>query len=598
MPPRISGLLVLTRSENSTAQHAGPNFQATKLDQVMNFRNPLMNLIAESGARGLIAAGLGMHASAAELVPAGIQREGSDASPPGHPPRLETSPVEDFAPRDEAVSGQEAPPPDGKNAPPEDKPAEPAPQAAGAAASEIPPPDGVDPAELIPIIDPPEDLGTATATPFSLPVAGSTEESEGTEGNEPAGEVPAPDDDRSAPWVAAPGGFSAAVPGGVGSGLSFAPSGFTSANPGFPMGGVATRDGLFEGFSIAASFSGTYNSNATSSPGEPFAPIQDDFILGLGGSISYLSTAAEWTFGGSYSGTYNQYLELSDFSGYDQTLSLLGNYDGGRLSASVNGSIGYTQGNNRYYSSEFVQQTSYYLGANLRYRLSTKTSLQGTISQSFSTTSENSFNDTESFSLGLAGLWRYSKLTEFGPGVRYSFLSGGNRDSRTSIGPELLVNYKLATKVALNSRVGVEFSEYENGGSADPSLNGSIGLTYNASRLWSMNLALYRGAQADASSADVFTDVSSVRVGWVRKIRRASLNLGVSYEINAFQTSGTSTTTTREDRDYFSVDGSVGMPVFANSSFASVFLRFSDQSGSAADTWDAVQSGLSISRKF
>lgn len=526
-----------------------------------------------------------------------------EAAPPPLGPEGRLSPLEDFSP--EEAAEQRVPPPAEASRPaetpsiPEDPPAAGlVPKAAEAAASAIQPPDGVDPAELIPIIDPPEDLAAGTATPFSLPASGSTVDSEIGELDESAAEIPPPEDDRSAPWVAAPGGFSAAGVGGSSGGLGFAPSGFTSINPGFPMGGITAGEGIFDGFTISATFSGTYTSNATSSPGEPFAPIQDDFILGLGGSISYLSKASEWTFGGSYNGNYNQYLELSEYSGYDQGLSLIGNYDGTKLSASATGSVAYTQGNNRYYSSEFVQQTSYNIGLDLRYRLSSKTSLKGDIRQSLSTTSENSFNDTESFSLGVAGLWKYSKLTEFGPGVRYSLLSGGNRDTRTSIGPELLVNYQLATKVSLNSRVGVEFSEYENGGSADPSLTGSIGLVYTASKLWSMNLSLYQGAQSDASSADVFTDVSSVRLGYVRKLRRATLNLGVGYEVNSRQNSGSSITTALEDRDYFNINSSVGMPVFANSCFANVFLQYSNQSGDATETWDTVQSGFSISRKF
>ncbi len=475
---------------------------------------------------------------------------------------------------------------------------EPSQQGIDAADSAIPPPDGLIPAVISPISSTPDDLASDTATPFTLPVSGSTEGGENFEPGESAAEAPPPPDDRSAPWVAAPGGYSMQVPGASRSGLPFAPSGFTSANPGFPMGGVTPGEGIFDGFSIAATFSGTYTSNATRSPGEPFAPIQDDFIFGLGGSISYLSKSTDWTFGGSYTGKYNQYLELSEYTGYDQTLGLVGNYDGTKLTASLTAGVSYTQGNNRYYSSEFVQQTSYNFGLNVRYRLSSKTSLQGNLGQTFSTTSESSFNDTESFNLGLAALWKYSKLTEFGPGVRYTFLSGGNRDSRTSIGPELLVNYQLATKVSLNSRVGMEFSSYESGGSADPSITGSLGLTYNPSRLWSMNLALYRGSQADASSADVFTDVSSIRLGYVRKIRRATFNLGLSYELNSYQTSGNSSTTANQDRNYFSIDGSLGMPVFSNTCFASIFLQYDDQSSTTTDTWDAVQSGFSISRKF
>ncbi|MGL5017761.1 MAG: hypothetical protein ACRDBP_06490, partial [Luteolibacter sp.] len=504
-------------------------------------------------------------------------------------------PVEDFAPQAsspaEASEGEDASPP------PEGPAAGPIPQT-DEAASQIPAPDGIVPLVVSPLATPLDPLAPGVATPFTAPTTEPALVAEEGALEEPESETPPPADARSAPWVAAPGGFSAPGVGGNAGGLGFAPSGFTSVNPGFPMGGVAVGEGVFDGFSISATLSGTYTSNATSSPGEPFAPIQDDFILGLGGSISYLSKASDWTFGGSYNGTYNQYLELTEYSGYDQNLSLIGNYDGTKLSATATGSVAYTQGNNRYYSSEFVQQTSYNFGLNLRYRLSTKTSLQGNIGQSLTTTSENSFNDTESFNMGLAALWKYSKLTEFGPGVRYSFLSGGNRDSRSSIGPELLVNYQLATKVSLNSRVGIEFSEYENGGSADPALTGSVGLVYNASRLWSMNLTLYKGSQADASSADVFTDVTSVRLGLNRKIRRATLNLGLSYEINSFQTSGTSTASGFEDRNYFNINTSVGMPVFANSCFASVFVQYNNQTGSVTDTFDAVQSGFSISRRF
>ncbi len=575
-------------------------------------RKTMVILAAGLNVSWLIAAGWGTPGSAAEPVSPEVRQENAAPPAPLPGPDMKLSPVKDFAPEatppaqetSEATEGTpspETPPPSpaGDSTSPEDEPAvEPAPQVSGEAASAIPPPDGVIPAVVSPISTAPDDLAAGTATPFTLPVSGSTEGGENLEPGEPTGGTTPPADDRSAPWVAAPGGYSMPTIGGFGSGLPAAPSGFTSVNPGFPMGGFSPGEGIFDGFSIAATFSGTYTSNATSSPGEPFAPIQDDFIFGLGGSISYLSKATDWTFGGSYTGNYNQYLELSDYSGYDQSLSLVGNYDGAKLSASINAGIRYDQGNNRYYSSQFVQQTSYNLGLNLRYRLSTKTSLQGNIGQNFSTTSESSYNDTESFNLGLAALWKYSKLTEFGPGVRYTFLSGGNRDNRTSIGPELLVNYQLAAKVRLNSRVGVEFSEYDSGGTADPSLTGSLGLTYNASKLWSMNLALYRGARADASSADVFSEISSVRLGYVRKIRRATLNLGFGYEINSYQTSGTTATSSYPDRNYFNLDGSIGMPVFSNTSFASVFLRYSDQSGSVTETWDAVQSGFSISRKF
>jgi hypothetical protein len=456
------------------------------------------------------------------------------------------------------------------------------------------------------------DLVAMTATPFSEPnpdTAGTastadTEDTEDVSGDntleptESDGETPAPVDDRTGPWIAAPGGLTAQSAGNIGTGFSAAPSGFTLGNSGIPMGGVPIANGIFEGFSLIGTLSSTYTSNVTNSPGEPIAPIQDDFVFGLGGSINYLSKATEWTFGGSYAGQYNQYLEVTSYSGYNQELGLVANYDGSRLSASVTANVSYDQGNNRYYSSEFVQQTSYNFNLNTRYRISRKTSLQSNVSQSYYTTSENSFNDTESFNLGLAALWKYSKLTEFGPGIRYTILSGGNRDERTSIGPELLVNYKLASKVNLNSRVGVQFAEYESGGSADPLLAASIRLNYTASKLWNMNLGFYSGNQAGASSADAFTQVNSISLDYIRKVHQLRLRLGINYEINSYQTPANSSVSANPDLNYFSINSSLGMPVFSNTTFGSIFVQYSDQSGRASQTWDAVQSGISMSRSF
>ena len=171
-----------------------------------------------------------------------------------------------------------------------------------------------------------------------------------------------------------------------------APSGF-AALPGAPgsITGTAPAGGLeksiLDGFALATTLSGTYDSNVTQSPGLPVAPVVDDFILSLGGNVSYLSKAPDWTFGGNYRGSYNEYFSNSEFSGYTQGGSLLVNYDGGRFSATFNGGIDLNRGSNRNYSSAFVTQTSYNAGLTARYRLSPKTSLLGNMSQSFSTAS-------------------------------------------------------------------------------------------------------------------------------------------------------------------------------------------------------------------
>lgn len=376
--------------------------------------------------------------------------------------------------------------------------------------------------------------------------------------------------------------------------LPTAPSGFSS----LPVETSPTQgfgEDLLAGLSISTSLSGTYDSNVTQSPGEPVAPITDDFILSLGGSVNYLSKASDWTFGGNYRGSYNEYFNQSDFNGYNQGAGLVANYDGGRFNAALTGGIDFDQGTNRNYSSAFVERTNYRLGLTARYRMSPKTSLQGNLGQNLSTTGDDDFDDTESFDAGVSALWKYSPLTELGPGIRYTYRSGSSQTGRTSIGPTVNLNYQLSTKVALNSRLGMDFASYDDGSSADPSFSASIGLNYQASKLWGLNFSLYNDTQADPSVPGAFTEVTSMRLGYRRKLRRATLNLGLGLDTNRSEnpTSGVG-----NDRDYLNIDASLGMPLFSNTSFGSIFLRYADQSSSATDSWDSFQMGLSINRRF
>jgi hypothetical protein len=188
-------------------------------------------------------------------------------------------------------------------------------------------------------------------------------------------------------------------------------------------------------------------------------------------------------------------------------------------------------------------------------------------------------------------------LTEFGPGVRYTSDTG--ESGRTSIGPTLNMNYKLAKKVSMTSQVGMEFSQYQDGGSTDPSLTTSIGLNYKASRLWGMNLSLFRGTQAHPTTAGGFDEITSLTLGYTRKIRRASLNLGLSYETNVAQTTGNKATA-RPDTAYPNYNSSLSMPLFADKATGSVFFNYRGQSGTAttSGSGDSAQTGFRLGWSF
>jgi hypothetical protein len=390
---------------------------------------------------------------------------------------------------------------------------------------------------------------------------------------------------------------TAAVSNGL-AGLPTAPSGFMSALPGSPGGG-GWADDLLDGFNLSTTVSATYDSNVTQSPGQAGTPALDDFILSVGGGLGYMSKSPEWTYGGNYQGSYNSYCNHPDFSGYSQSGGIVGNYAGGRLSSTMSLGVGRESGSNRYYgASNFIEQTRLNLGFSSRYLISPKTTLAGDFSESFTMASGGNFGNTNSFSMGASALWRYSPLTELGPGIRYSVNSSGGQNDRTTIGPTLSVNYKLSSKVSMNSRLGMDFASYAESGSSNPSLSAAVGLNYKASRLWGLNFSLFRDAQADPTLAGRYTEITSLRLGYLRQIRRATLNLGLGYETNRAVNSGTSAGGASPASDYWSFDGSLGMAVFSNTTMASIFVRYSDQSGSASDSFDAVTVGVSLSRSF
>jgi hypothetical protein len=378
--------------------------------------------------------------------------------------------------------------------------------------------------------------------------------------------------------------------------LPTAPSGFS------PSSGAGLQSDIADstdGFHFSGFFSSTYDSNvrrgqiinsiATSSGSD------GDLILGLGGEVSYLTRSPSWTFGGNYHGNYNEYLSNSGFSGYNQGAVMVANYQGGPLSASIGAGVDHTEGNNVDYGSAFVKQNSFTSSIVAKYVIGARTAIEGDFAQRYAEVSGGNFNNTSSYALGSSLLWKYSALTELGPGIRYTYVSGESGQGRSSFGPTVSLNYQLAKKISLNSRVGLDFAEYENGGSSGPSVSASIGATYEASKLWGFDFSFFRDNQADPLVVGAFVQTTSARVGYHRKILRAKLDLGVSYGTDTAD--GSSRGVQGRDREKFSCDSSVSMPLFSNTCSGKIFVNYQDQTG-LGTSWDSVQTGFSLSRSF
>jgi hypothetical protein len=181
---------------------------------------------------------------------------------------------------------------------------------------------------------------------------------------------------------------------------------------------------------------------------------------------------------------------------------------------------------NRYYR-DAVAQSAYGAGIHLEFDFSPKTSLRTDWSSEW-LDPDGSNGSTENHSWSGSAIWRYSRLLSFGPGVSWSRTSGDLQGARDAIGPTLSFEYQLSRKVALNGRTGIEWVDYENGGS-DSAFTGALAANYRLNNLWSFNLGFVRGATADGSASGGFRETTAVRIGANRKVRRANAGLSLGY---------------------------------------------------------------------
>lgn len=367
--------------------------------------------------------------------------------------------------------------------------------------------------------------------------------------------------------------------------LPSAPTGF-----GGGFGGPVVP--LLDGLAFSASLSGVYDSNVRQGTGG--GGDEEDFILSLGGSVAYQTQGPEWIIGATYRGSYDLYFMDEDLSGYNQGASFIAGYDGAKLKVMYNAGFDIDRGANRYYSS-FAERINIRNGITASYRISPKTTINGNVGYSHTEANEGAFSDIEAFDFGLNALWQATPLLQIGPGVRYTIRTGDIQSQRETFGPTISANYTLSSKLALTSRIGLDFVD-DAGGSSGPDVSALIGLNYRASALWGMNLSLYRDTQADPGVVGGFNEITTIALGYNRKIRRATLNLGATYEYNTIDQPGG---TVSGSRDYIGLTSSLSMPIFANTTNASIFTTWRKQTaGAGQGSWDGFQFGFSLNRSF
>jgi len=126
----------------------------------------------------------------------------------------------------------------------------------------------------------------------------------------------------------------------------------------------------------------------------------------------------------------------------------------------------------------------------------------------------------------------------------------------------------------------------------------SVAMKYQASKLWSADLSLFRDSQAAPSHPNTFNDVTNVRLGYQRKVRRLTLNAGISYELNRREKTEEDIPT--DDYDYLTLDSSLLIPILGNDDTDLIFsVRYRDLSAEGDRvSWNGIQSGIGIAKRF
>ena len=371
--------------------------------------------------------------------------------------------------------------------------------------------------------------------------------------------------------------------------------------PSAPMAGDALlEDGnrLLQGLGLSFSTNWIHDSNVNQA-NERNLRVESDWILSLAPAVTWETQVRDFTLALNAGANYDYYANLDEYSGLDYRAGGKLGYEGGPLSLDGSVNYGSTQGVDRF-AGGLTENRSFVLQLAARYALSTKTVLDASFSAADSSsilqTGASTVSDTSQTVFQLGALWQATPLIRLGPGLRSTLSTTENAGDRTTVGPMLRADYRLSEKVSLDSRIGLDFVEFD-GGSSDQFTSAAVGLKYQLDALWGFNFELSRDVEPDTGIGGGFRESMQWRFGVARKILAAQLDLAVGSESSEF--SGGRGGPARDDRDYLIFDAGLGMPVFGDRGRARVFVRHQDSSSNAPrDDWSGLQSGLSLSFGF
>lgn len=355
---------------------------------------------------------------------------------------------------------------------------------------------------------------------------------------------------------------------------------------------------LLQGLGFSLSTTWAYDSNVNQGNDRNLR-VESDWILSLAPAVTWETKVRDFTLMLSAGANYDHYASLDAYSGLDYRAGAKLGYQGGPLTLDGAVNYGSTQGVDRYVGG-LTENRTFGLQFTATYALSTKTALDASFSTadslSIRQTGAAADSDTSRAEFRFGALWQATPLIRLGPGVRSTLSTTENAGDRVTVGPMIRADYQLSEKVSFDSMIGLDFVEFDGGGS-DQFTSGSVGLKYRLDALWAFNLGFSRDVEPDAGIGGGFRESTRWRFGVARKILAAQLDLGVGSESMEF--SGGGVGAAREGRDYLTFDASLGMSVLGDRGRARIFVRHQDSSSSdLRDDWSSLQTGLSFSYGF
>ncbi len=370
------------------------------------------------------------------------------------------------------------------------------------------------------------------------------------------------------------------------------PSGFSSSGS---MISISEADD-YGGFDFSLGLNSLFDTNITQASGNGPVEVESDWIITPSLHASYLLGGSSFQLGARAEVEAPFYQDRDDFNATNYSLNAFGGYRSRKVVASFTTGISSNSGINRL-TSGFTEQFSYNSGLLASYRFSGKTSLLASWDQRDTESRTSGFSDTSSLTAGLSGIWQATSRLSIGPGYRYGVRTGEDDEELTVVGPTLRLDYQLSTKVKLRSSFGLDRSDSPFSGS-DTQPNWSLALDYRASARWGFNLTTIQDTQATFSQGGGFDQSTSYRLTYWRQIRRARLELGLSYEdrepidipLNAAGL---------RDTQYTTLSAALTLPVFKRQADLTFSVNWRDQSSSDDQyTWDGWQSGVGIKWQF